>query len=407
MHGDCLVAASMPCVTIAMNPKQVVMNPYKKKTHQSSTKKGSCPDASLEQPVKRRIVNPYKRKQPLLSTVHGPGIGSNHNAGPTGSSSLRVERCNPFQQKAKSPSVSSVPIRNPYRKSKHTASRVLLSTGATAVAVPVRNPYKKRLATKLPTIMDEKVSSSCVLVSSEPIAVENLANDSLHDDDEEAALGVSLPTIASQQCSVPPKSCASQPVNNTNAFVIDKSKECLDSNILLEPSRLIQPSSPDCGIVSTKAKTPLTASPRELQIPSTISVASSSTTLSNNAAAGLLTQLVQEECDSFWEAEEQQRLASHLMDMRRLLERTVTQLITRRRRRRRQDGSSRRERRTLFCQIEWLRQERIVSRGFAECMHQIRTMGNCAAHIGKPLPDRDHVEAAFQRFREFRQRHYY
>ena len=103
---------------------------------------------------------------------------------------------------------------------------------------------------------------------------------------------------------------------------------------------------------------------------------------------GALTQMVQEECQS--EDRERQRLADHLVKMRMVMEKFVSDQVQKR-------YISCKKGKRLYDQINALQKYGVVSTTFANHMHTLRDLGNSAAH-GYPLPPEKNIQTAVQQY---------
>lgn len=109
-------------------------------------------------------------------------------------------------------------------------------------------------------------------------------------------------------------------------------------------------------------------------------------------AGGCLTQMMREECRDLHDNPEQRQLAMHLVEMRKLIEKHVDDLLQRNEQ---IDGKLER---SLHVKINALKRAGVIPKDLADAMHKIREFGNGGAHHHASLPPKKMVEAAFQSY---------
>ena len=122
----------------------------------------------------------------------------------------------------------------------------------------------------------------------------------------------------------------------------------------------------------------------------------------DDRVGGCLTQMVHEECHHQHDDLEQRRLTTHLVDMRKSLEKFATDLIHRNHYCSRSLDMCKRD--NLYNKINALKQASVIPLELASAMHDIRVMGNEGAHHCGKLPSKERVESAFKLYVSLKQR---
>ena len=117
-------------------------------------------------------------------------------------------------------------------------------------------------------------------------------------------------------------------------------------------------------------------------------------------AGGCLTQMVREECHDLHSNPEQRKLAMQLVDMRKSLEKYVSDLTQRHVQARSSlRMGDKRESKSLDQQIQALSRAGVISKDLTDAMHKIRALGNEGAHHhANSLPPKKTCEAAYKSY---------